>query len=160
VLSDRNAKTGFASVDRRDILEQLMNVSVTTWSYKHQIPSVRHIGPIAQDFYSAFGLGQDNRYISTVDTDGVALASIQGLYEIVQEQERQIKALEAENTAQLDQLATLEARLTALEQTGAPGTLPSPSQHLPVNWSTLVVISLVALAARICRTLRGCRQSG
>lgn len=148
VLSDRNAKTGFASVDRHDLLERLMNVSVTTWSYKHQNPSVRHIGPVAQDFYSAFGLGQDNRYISTVDADGVVLASVQGLYDIVQEQERQIKALEAENTAQLEQLTTLEARLSVLEQTSAPNTIPSQSQHLPVNWSALVVISLVALAVR------------
>ena len=38
------------------------------------------MGPTAQDFYAAFGLGEDERHISTVDADGVALAAIQGLY--------------------------------------------------------------------------------
>ncbi|MBI3633769.1 MAG: DUF5011 domain-containing protein [Candidatus Vogelbacteria bacterium] len=40
-----------------------------------------HIGPIAQDFYKAFGLGgiDGNRAISTIDPAGVALLGIQAL---------------------------------------------------------------------------------
>jgi DNA-binding transcriptional MerR regulator len=64
---------------------------------------------VAQDFYAAFGLGQDDRHISTVDTAGVALAAIQALHQRNQE-------LEAENAAQQQQLADLEARMAALEQ--------------------------------------------
>ena len=101
---------------------------------------------IAQDFYAAFGLGQDNRYISTIDTDGVALASIQGLDEIMQEQKEQIKALEAENAAQRKQLATLETRVSALERAAIPNPIPTQAQALPSNWSTLILISLVVLA--------------
>ena len=40
---------------------------------------------MAEDFYAAFGHGPSERSISTVDADGVALAAIQGLYELVKE---------------------------------------------------------------------------
>lgn len=45
--------------------------------------TARHIGPVAQDFYAAFGVGEDDRHISTTDADGVAMVAIQGLYEVV-----------------------------------------------------------------------------
>ena len=48
------------------------------WSYRAS-PEVRHVGPTAQDFRAAFGLGNDDKSIATVDADGVALAAIQGL---------------------------------------------------------------------------------
>ncbi len=79
-LSDASSKSGFASVDGRNILQQLMSVPIRSWYYKGQHPSVRHVGPTAQDFAAAFHLGEDNHYISTVDADGVALAAIQELY--------------------------------------------------------------------------------
>ncbi|CAM3987306.1 hypothetical protein MEZE111188_19330 [Mesobacillus zeae] len=41
-----------------------------------------HIGPTTQDFHADFGLnGEDNKHISNVDIQGVALAAIQGLNE-------------------------------------------------------------------------------
>jgi hypothetical protein len=49
---------------------------------------------MAQDFHAAFGVGEDDRHISTVDADGVALAAIQALYGLVQERDLQIAALE------------------------------------------------------------------
>jgi hypothetical protein len=64
---------------------------------------------MAQDFHAAFGLGDDDKVITTGDLDGVALASIQGLYAIVQAQEGQIATLQQEN-------ADLQARLAAVEQ--------------------------------------------
>ena len=48
-----------------------------------------HLGPLAQDFYAAFGVGPDERHIATVDADGVALAAIQGLNQKVDEQLKQ-----------------------------------------------------------------------
>ncbi len=101
-LSDRAAKRGFAPVDRGRLLERLDRVPIARWSYKAQAPSIRHMGPMAQDFSAAFGLGEDNRHIDTVDADGVALAAIQGLY-------RQNQALRRQNRA-------LNARLTKLER--------------------------------------------
>lgn len=44
-----------------------------------QDASVQHMGPMAQDFHAAFGLGDDDTRITTVDPDGVALAAIQGV---------------------------------------------------------------------------------
>ena len=61
---------------------------------------------MAQDFYKAFGLGEDDRHISTVDADGVALAAIQALYRIVNEEN---KALHQENRE-------LRVRLEAVEK--------------------------------------------
>jgi hypothetical protein len=45
-------------------------------SMKADTKSNKHIGPMAQDFYAAFGLGETDKYIA----QGVAPASIQGLY--------------------------------------------------------------------------------
>ena len=51
---------------------------------------------MAQDFAAAFGIGRDDTSMATIDADGVALAAIQGLYQIVQEQQVRIESLEAE----------------------------------------------------------------
>jgi hypothetical protein len=111
--SDRDAKTGYAPVDGRDLLRRLDAVPVQTLSYKSQDPAIRHMGPTAQDFHAAFGLGEDERHISEVDASGVALAAIQALSGLLHEQEAQISALKEQN-------AKLEARLAALErQSGA-----------------------------------------
>lgn len=83
-LSDANAKAGFTAVDDRQVLEALMRLPIQSWYYRSQDPSIRHIGPTAQDFTAAFKVGEDPHYISTVDADGVALASIQALYRMVQ----------------------------------------------------------------------------
>ena len=54
------------------------------------------MGPMAEDFSQSFGLGTDEKYLSTVDVDGVALASIQGLYRLVQELQGEVRALRSE----------------------------------------------------------------
>jgi hypothetical protein len=69
-------------------------IPVTTWHYKAQAQSIRHLGPVAQDFRAAFGLGEDDKHISTVDADGVALAAIQALYRLNQEKDKKISELE------------------------------------------------------------------
>jgi len=108
-LSDRNAKRDFAPVEPRAILEKLAAMPVQTWNYKSQDASVRHIGPTAQDFHAAFNVGEDERRISTVDADGVALAAIQGLNEIVREQKGELQAKETK-------IESLEKRLADLER--------------------------------------------
>src|SRR5438876_2230919 len=79
--SDRNLKTNFSKINPRLILSRLASVPVQTWTYKSDANSVRHLGPTAQDFRAAFGLGDSDRIINTVDADGVALAAIQALYQ-------------------------------------------------------------------------------
>jgi hypothetical protein len=58
---------------------------------------VRHLGPMAQDFRSALGLGDDDRTYYAVDAQGVALAAIQGLNRLVETQEMRIEKLERES---------------------------------------------------------------
>ncbi len=70
-------------MDGREVMERVAEIPITTWNYESQDSEIRHMGPAAQDLYAAFGLGEDQRYISTVDADGVTLAAIQGLYELV-----------------------------------------------------------------------------
>ncbi len=82
-LSDRNVKANFLSVDTASLLEKLAAMPIATWNYKSQAESIRHLGPTAQDFHEAFGLGEDDKHISTVDAQGVALAGIQALYQTV-----------------------------------------------------------------------------
>ena len=77
--SDRETKQQFTPIDPQSVLAKVAQLPVSEWSFKSD-PGVRHLGPMAQDFHAAFGLGPDNRHIATVDADGVALAAIQALY--------------------------------------------------------------------------------
>ncbi len=120
--SDRDTKQDFVDVDSRDVLDRVASLPVQKWRYTSEPDSVRHIGPTAQDFYAAFGVGHDDRYIPTIDADGVALAAIQGLHQIVQEKDCEITELKVQNL-ELDRRnqelerrhAAMEARLAALE---------------------------------------------
>lgn len=76
--SSRSYKQDFSSVDPAEILDKLSNLELREWSYKN-LPDQRHLGPIAEDFYEAFGLGKDEKSISTIDANGVALVAIQAL---------------------------------------------------------------------------------
>jgi len=75
-------------------MSKVADLPVTTWSYRSE-PGVRHLGPVAQDFHRAFGLGADARHIAALDTGGVALAAIKGLNTTVEKQGRQIARLRA-----------------------------------------------------------------
>jgi trimeric autotransporter adhesin len=77
--SDAALKQAFVPVDAAALLEALARLPVSTWSYRAEGDGVRHLGPTAQDFRAAFGLGADDRSITTVDAAGVALAAIQEL---------------------------------------------------------------------------------
>ncbi len=72
------------------------------------------MGPMAQDFHAAFGLGVSDKLIDTIDPDGVALAAIQGLHALVREKDAEI----AENKTEIDELrsrqAATESQLAAL----------------------------------------------
>ena len=97
----------------REILEKVASLPLSTWNYRSEPAAFRHLGPMEQYFKAAFGLGETDTGITTVDADGVALAAIQGLNEKVeagsQKSEVRIQKLEAEN-------AELKQRLAALEK--------------------------------------------
>ena len=77
-------------MDGRVGLQRLVSWPVSTWNYQAQGAGIRHLGPTAQDFHAAFGLGEDDTTISTVDEQGVALAAVQGLYATVQDKDARI----------------------------------------------------------------------
>lgn len=77
--SDVRVKHHFRDLDGDDVLAKLAAMSIQEWSYKAQDASIRHVGPTAQEFSAAFGLGEDPLRISTIDADGIALRAVQAL---------------------------------------------------------------------------------
>jgi Chaperone of endosialidase len=119
LTSDRNAKENFQSLDPQSVLAKVAAMPVTKWDYKSEGQAVQHIGPVAQDFYSAFGLdGKDDKHISVVDEGGVALAAIQGLNQKLeaksQNQSAEIDALKQQNAALAQQMKDLESMVKQL----------------------------------------------
>lgn len=99
-------------MDVSETLRKVLSIPLTRWNYKAE-PGQQHIGPMAQDFHAAFGVGPDDRHISTVDADGVALAAIQGLNQKLEETRDALRKREQENAelrARLDQLERLVTR--------------------------------------------------
>ncbi|MBL8958125.1 MAG: tail fiber domain-containing protein [Myxococcaceae bacterium] len=97
--SDRSIKTDLAAIDERAILQQVATLRLSTWRYSADPSTVRHLGPMAQDFKAAFGLGDTDKGYHSIDAHGVSLASIKALFQLVQEQEQRLRRLEAENAA-------------------------------------------------------------
>ena len=114
--SDRNLKNNIRSVDSRSILERVAEMPISQWSMKADAEGHNHIGPMAQDFYAAFGLGGSDKYIAQGDAQGVALASIQGLYGLLQDTRKLLQEKSDEIQSLKVQLQTLEDRL----QTATP----------------------------------------
>jgi len=100
--SDRNAKQDFAPVSPSQILDKVLQLPVTEWSYKTDA-TTRHIGPMGQDFYSTFNIGTDEKHIAPIDEGGVALAAIQGLNQKLNEKDAEIQALQ-QRLEKLEQL--------------------------------------------------------
>lgn len=98
--SDLHKKEDFTLLDKKDVLGKINELLITKWKYKGT--NEYHIGPVAQDFYGLFGLGTDNKSISTIDPAGIALLAIQEL-------SRENVGLRKENEA-------LSKRLQAIEE--------------------------------------------
>jgi hypothetical protein len=117
--SSRYTKENFSLVNGNDVLSRLRKVPISTWNYISEGRAVRHMGPMAEDFFQAFKLGTGNTSIGVQDLAGVSLGAIQELDQRTNDLQQK--------TAQVDQLrqqvdelrlanAALEKRLSALEQ--------------------------------------------
>ena len=107
IFSDSALKANFSMIDTRSVLDKLAALPIKEWSYKSDSPSVRHLGPMAQDFKEAFNLGADDKHIDMVDANGVTMASVQALYRMMLEKDEEIKQLRtqmAQQQAQLNQV--------------------------------------------------------
>jgi len=112
--SDRNNKQNITPVDARQVLQKLAQVPISTWNYKQEDASVRHMGPMSQDLYAVFGLGDSEKSIATIDSGGISFAAIQGLYQLVQEKDARIAELEA----RLNAIEALVGKLSHLQTRG------------------------------------------
>lgn len=115
-ISDRNAKMAITEVDPGRVLESLMQMPISEYSYKSQDESIRHMGPMAQDFHPLFGLGENELMISAMNLAGVALAAIQGLNTELDSAAHRLSVLEKEKTEFAERVAALEAKNAELHQ--------------------------------------------
>jgi hypothetical protein len=111
--SDKHRKTAFQEIDPRAVLEKVVALPVREWRYTNESADVKHLGPVAQDFQAAFGLGQDDTSIGTVDADGVALAAIQGLNRKLRDE---LDRRDTENAELRKDLAELKTLVHALAE--------------------------------------------
>jgi hypothetical protein len=113
--SSRDVKHNITPVNARDVLERVAALPVARWSYNRngKAETTRHLSPIAEDFFEAFGLGDSEKQVAASDLAGVALAAVKGLHEVLTEKDAELADLRARNEELL-------ARLVALEKAIAP----------------------------------------
>jgi hypothetical protein len=116
VTSSRTLKEGFVPVNSRDMLERLLKLPVSEWSFIGDESGTRHIGPMAEDFNGLFRVGADVERISLNDATGIAISSIQGLYDLLQERNQEIGLLQLRLQERGEQIDLLRARIEALEK--------------------------------------------
>ncbi len=120
VVSDSAAKENFYPVDGEEVLDKLEDLNVQSWNYKGHDPArFRHYGPVAQEFYEAFGddgVGQvgSPTTINSQDVDGLLLIAVRTLAkknEALERSAREVKSLKAE----LDELKATVKALAAMQ---------------------------------------------
>ena len=114
--SSRSIKRDFSAVDSLEVLNRVNELPLTSWNYKFDDPTIRHLGPVAEDFHAAFALGEDEKRLSSLDTSGVALAAIQGLSQLVDDKETAIAELQLVNAEMAERLDAIEKTLATLTQ--------------------------------------------
>ena len=120
--SDRNLKENFEPVDGAEVVRKILDMNLTSWNFiGHDQTKFRHYGPMAQDFFAAFGhdavgiIGTETT-INSNDLSGILLSAVQELA-------RKLEVKDAELSAVQQRLAELEAkdaardaRLAAIEK--------------------------------------------
>jgi len=105
---DRNKKENFQAIDGEWLLSKIKNIPITKWNYKKTDPDDKYIGPMAQDFYSAFQLnGTDSLGINSISIDGVNMAGVQALEKRTTEMKATLQLLIDENKKLKEQLSNV-----------------------------------------------------
>jgi trimeric autotransporter adhesin len=112
--SDRNLKEHFSAVDLDQVLDRLDALPVFTYQMKRSKLPTRYLGPTAQDFKAAFGLGESDTTINTANAQGVALAAAKGLYRKLREDEATIAELKTDNDTMKQVLADQKKEMASL----------------------------------------------
>ena len=108
--SSRTLKNQFVSLDASTILAKLAALDIQQWTYIDR-PEEKHVGPVAEDFYAAFGLGQGDQNISTIDADGIMMLALQALQDENEELKNKNDQLEQGQLAILQKLEMLEKKV-------------------------------------------------
>jgi len=112
--SDRNLKKDFSPADADAILSQVTSLPEYRYHWKGATEKAWYVGPTAQDFHAAFGLGgKDDTKINSTIVQGVTLTAIKGLNQkldkALADRDQKIAELKAILTAQSKQIAQLQA---------------------------------------------------
>jgi trimeric autotransporter adhesin len=84
-VSDKTKKENFQPVDGEEVLGKIRGFELSSWNFiGHDPKEFRHYGPMAQDFYAAFGhdgLGQigSETTINSGDLAGILMIAVQAL---------------------------------------------------------------------------------
>lgn len=119
-ISDSTKKEKLLEVDGESMLQRASKMRATTWNYKGQDSKIfRHYGPMAQEFFAAFGhdkfgtIGNDTT-IASADIAGVNFALIQALEKrtrILQEENAKLKVELLDYKDVVSRMGKLEAML-------------------------------------------------
>ena len=114
--SSRTTKENFLGIKGYDVLSKLRAIPITSWNYIDEGQGVRHIGPMAEDFFAQFGLGTNNISIGVQDLAGVSLAAVKELDTQLQQKNEEVKQLQDEVKQLRAVQDDLVKRLSALEE--------------------------------------------
>jgi hypothetical protein len=120
--SDKNKKENFQPVDGGEVLKKIRGLNLTSWNFIGQNPKVsRHYGPMAQEFYAAFGndgigttVGTETT-INTGDMTGILMIAVQELEKQKTAQAQQIKQLIADNAKLTEQISSQSKEIDYLK---------------------------------------------
>jgi hypothetical protein len=119
--SDVHQKENFQPVDKEEVLGKLRGLRLTTWNFiGHDPKQFRHYGPMAQDFFAAFGhdgIGQigTETTITSTDMDGILMIAAQALERRAVKQQNRIGKQERRSANQDKQIAALRAENAELK---------------------------------------------
>jgi len=115
--SDKTKKENFRPVDGEEVLAKIRGFALTSWNFIGHDPKVfRHYGPMAQDFFAAFGhddVGQigSETTINAGDMAGILMSAVQAL----EQRTAELKQKEAQMAVLASQVEDLQAKLASVE---------------------------------------------
>jgi len=117
-ISDSTKKEKFTKTDGEYVLGRISKMRLGSWNYKLQdAKHFRHYGPMAQEFYNAFGhdtigtIGSDT-LINSADMAGVMMIAVQAL----EKRTAEIQIFQKENTALQQQVTLLNGLVSVLQK--------------------------------------------